>query len=102
MNSYHGDVHNFIGSVAEHTHFSGTAGEPEVDPLFPLFHTFITYLTLLRADCNQFDLVNADHLEDHIPYSYSDSEDCTLDYEMEFSILCDETDGERSRMCSTE
>merc|ERR1719203_1509310 len=102
INQIHGQIHMFVGSVDEHTHFNSDAGEPEVDPLFPLFHNFLTYLIQMRADCNQFDLLDDGELEDYIPYSYSDTTTCTLDYEMNFYSLCDGVDGERIRMCSHE
>jgi len=100
VNSAHEKIHRFVGSVSGRTHFSPDIGEPEVDPLFPLFHAFIDYLRLLREDCNQWDRVDTDDLDDYIPYSYSADTDVPLDYGMTFSVLCDGTSGERKRLCS--
>jgi len=100
MNTYHSNIHMFIGSVKHHTHFNPDKGEPEVDPIFPLFHTFIDYIRLMRADCYEFDTVAADDLDETIPFGYSQSENQTLDYPMMFSALCDNSDDEGARMCS--
>jgi len=105
VNYHHEYIHNFIGSVEQHTHFNPTQGEPEVDPLFPLFHAFIDFLRLMRTDCWQFDLVDVEDLDDYIPYSFAKSNDTQgtlidLDYAMTFSILCDGTDHEGERLCS--
>ena len=72
-----------------------------VDPLFPLFHAFIDYIRLLREDCYDFDLLAHDAIEVAIPYAYGDKMNMTLDFSMNFSILCDGTDGESmKRMCA--
>merc|ERR1719419_339436 len=102
VNHHHAKIHTFIGSVETKTHFNPAFGEPEVDPLFPLFHTFIDYVRLLREDCWEFDRVSADDLDDAIPFSYSPDTNQTLDYVMTFSVLCNDTDGEGERLCSTE
>merc|ERR1719229_324821 len=105
LNYEHEYIHNFIGSVMEHTHFNPTQGEPEVDPLFPLFHAFIDFIRLMRTDCWQYDLVDVEDLDDYIPYSFNSSRDLKgtlidLDYDMTFSVLCDGTDEEGKRLCS--
>ena len=68
-----------------------------------MFHTFIEYLRLLHQDCNQFDTVSTDDLDDLIPYSYDPTYkggNTTLDYVMDYSVLCDETGGKKKAMCS--
>jgi len=103
LSGYHGDVHSFFGSAAG-THFCGDGGgAPTYEPLFPVFHTFIEYLRLLHQDCNQFDLVSVDRLEDLGTDAYDETYkggDTPLDYVMDFSILCDETGGKKKAMCS--
>jgi len=97
----HGDIHRFVGSISHNpgTHFSPDAGEAVCDPLFPLFHSFLEYIRLLHTDCYQFDLIPNDQLQDYQPWSY-EYIDTTLDYTMDFSCLCDDTDGEHKRYCS--
>jgi len=101
LNTIHGHIHQFVGTVSN-THFHPNGGKPAVDPLFPLFHTFIDYIRLIRTDCYDFDLVPADDLDDYIPYAYDmvHEKDTTLDYKMDFSILCDESGGKSPRLCS--
>ena len=82
VNDYHSFTHTFIGSVEGKTHFNPNQGEPEVDPLFPLFHTFIDYIRLMRQDCYDYDLVNAEDLESVMPMAYKDSGNMSLDYAM--------------------
>jgi len=94
----HGHTHDFV-ATHNYTHFNRFHGQPSSDPLFPLFHSFIEQIRLLRQDCYQFDLVAADDLEQFMPFSY-EVENCTLDYHMDFSILCDGSNGEGERMCS--
>ncbi len=65
-----------------------------------MFHAFIDYVRLLRTACYQFDAVSADDLDDLMPFSY-DVVNCTLDYKMDFSILCDGTGSKEGAMCST-
>jgi hypothetical protein len=90
IGGFHGDIHSFYGAAAG-THFCGDgAGAPTYEPLFPIFHTFIDYLRLLHEDCNQFDTLNVDRLDD-VPEAFEadyGGADCPLDYVMEFSILC--------------
>jgi len=101
VNDDHTDVHEFVASVEYHTHFNPYEGEQVVDPLFPLFHAFIDYIRLLREDCYDFDLLAHDAIEVAIPYAYGDKMNMTLDFSMNFSILCDGTDGESmKRMCA--
>ena len=64
-----------------------------------MFHSFIEQIRLLREDCYQFDLVPVGELDEYQPFSY-EVENCTLDYPMDFSILCDGSNGEGNRMCS--
>ena len=64
-----------------------------------MFHTFIEIVRLLREDCYQFDTIAADDLDDYMPYSY-EVINCSLDFPMDFSILCDGTDDEGIRLCS--
>ncbi len=66
------------------------------DPLFPLFHSFLEFIRLLRTDCYQFDLVPNDAIMDYAPLSYQYI-DTDIDYPMDFSCLCDNTDGEKIR-----
>jgi len=93
----------FFGAKAG-THFCGDGnGEPTYEPLFPVFHTFIEYLRLLHQDCNQFDLVSADDLDDLMPYSFDPTykgANVSLDYVMDYSLLCDESNGKKKAMCS--
>ena len=102
INTHHAEIHTFIGS-ANKTHFNPNTGEPDVDPLFPLFHSFIDYIRLLREDCYQFDLVPTDNLEDYIPFAFGpcSAENIQLDFEMTFSVLCDGTNHEGKRLCSS-
>jgi len=100
VNDDHTDVHEFVASVKNHTHFNPYDGEQVVDPLFPIFHAFIEYIRLMREDCYDFDLLAREHIEKAIPYSYGSEMNMTLDFHMNFSILCDGTDGEAKRMCS--
>ena len=103
VSGFHGYVHSFFGSRAG-THFCGDGGgEPTYDPLFPVFHTFIEYLRLLHQDCSQFDTVSPEELDDLQPYSFDatyKSGNTPLDFAMDFSILCDETNGKKRAMCS--
>lgn len=92
----HGDIHRFVGSVAGSTHFSPSVGEAVCDPLFPLFHSFLEFVRLLRADCYQFDTIPNDRLQDWQPWAYQYI-DTGLDYKMDFSCLCDSSDGEHKR-----
>lgn len=86
------------------THFCGDGkGAPTSDPLFPVFHAFIEYLRLMHQDCSEFDLVPADKLEDYVPFSYNPtyaSGNISLDFVMDFSILCDESNNKMSTICS--
>ena len=103
VSGFHGYVHSFFGSAAG-THFCGDGnGSPTYDPLFPVFHTFIEYLRLLHEDCSQFDTVSPEELDDLQPYSFDatyKSGNISLDFAMDFSILCDETNGKKKAMCS--
>jgi len=99
IKAMHGDIHDFIASVGYHTHFSTADGEAVCDPLFPLFHSFLDYIRLLHIDCNQFDVVAAEDLDDFMPFSY-EIIDTELDFPMDFSCLCDNSDGEKKRLCS--
>jgi len=99
MSKMHGHIHQFFATKS-FTHFNPGTGEPAADPLFAIFHSFIEYIRLLRQDCYQFDLIPSDELEFHMPYAY-EVENCSLDFGMDFSILCDGTNGEGKRMCST-
>jgi len=102
MNTIHGHIHQFIGTVAN-THFHPDGGKPAVDPLFPVFHSFIDYVRLMHTDCYEFDKVPADELESCNPDCFAEvhNHDTPLDYKMDFSILCDETGGKSPRYCST-
>ena len=84
------------------THFHPEGGKPAVDPLFPVFHAFIDYICLMRTDCWDFDLIAVEDLDKHDPYAYTavHGHNTSLDYPMDFSILCDETGGKSSRLCS--
>jgi len=95
MSAMHQAVHYFVGGV-NGTHFSPINGEPMEDPLFVLFHAFIDYIRLMKEDCNEYDLVNAADLDDYMPYSY-EVQNCSLDYKMDFDVLCED----ESRFCST-
>merc|ERR1712241_405178 len=103
IGGFHGDIHSFFGSKAG-THFCGDGnGAPTYEPLFPLFHTFIEYLRLLHEDCNQFDTVNADDLDDLQPFAYDPEykgSSIPLDYVMDYSVLCDESNGKKKAFCS--
>lgn len=106
MNYHHAYIHEFIGSVEHKTHFNPTYGEPEVDPLFPLFHAFIDYVRLMHTDCYQYDLIAADDLEECTPNCFKDDTDdknvtIDFDYVMTFSVLCDGTNHEGKRLCSS-
>lgn len=96
LNFIHGRVHQFVGTK-NGTHFHPHGGKPAVDPLFPIFHGFIDYIRLLHADCNEYDTVAAEDIDDYIPYSYCNTYNVqgagSMDYAMDFSILCDETGG---------
>jgi len=96
----HGDIHRFVGSIAGQTHFNPSVGEAVCDPVFPLFHSFLEYIRLLRTDCHQFDRIPSDGLDDCEPWCYEEI-DTSLDFPMDFSCLCDNTDGELERYCST-
>merc|ERR1719356_1780507 len=98
MFTIHASIHDFVGSIAN-IHFNREQGQPSADPLFPLFHMFIEIVRLLREDCYQYDTVNMFDLEDYMPGSY-EVINCSLDYAMDFSILCDETGGQPKRLCS--
>jgi len=63
-------------------------GEPTEDPLFVLFHSFIDYVQMLRADCNQYDLINVNDIENHMPWAYDEYGGTDLDYWMDFGPLC--------------
>ena len=89
----HGGVHWFFATLSG-THFNQIAGQVAADPLFPIFHAFIDYVRLMRTDCYQFDTVSTDDLDDYMPYSF-EVVNCSLDFKMDFSILCD-----GKRMCS--
>ena len=96
ISTVHGKIHEFFGSP-EGTHFHPTRGslenpegEPAEDPMFALFHAFIDYIQMLRADCNQYDVVSADDLDGYVPWAYSEYGGCGLDYLMDFSVLCEE------------
>lgn len=65
-------------------------GEPTEDPLFALFHSFIDYVQMLRADCNQYDLINTDEIENYMPWAYDEYGGTDLDYFMDFGPLCEE------------
>ena len=54
---------------------------------------------LLREDCYEFDLIPKDDLDDYMPYSY-EVINCSLDFPMDFSILCDGSNDEGYRLCS--
>jgi len=101
MNTMHGHIHQFIGTIAN-THFHPEGGKPAVDPLFPVFHAFIDYIRLMRTDCWDFDLIAVEDLDKHDPYAYTavHGHNTSLDYPMDFSILCDETGGKSPRLCS--
>jgi len=86
VNYVHRNVHNFIGyDTATHMNLEGT---PASDPLFVLFHTFLDFARVLRADCYDFDKVPNDELEECTPNCF-EVFNTTLDFEMEFSLLCD-------------
>ena len=102
VSEWHAQIHVFVGS-ANYTHFHPTfshvpksgglvvqRGQPAEDPLFLLFHAFIDYIGMMRADCNQYDLVNADDLDEYEPWAYAEDGGCSLDYLMDFSLLCEE------------
>ena len=93
----HSAVHYFVGGV-NGTHFSPVGGEPMEDPLFVLFHAFIDYVRLMHEDCYQFDTVGPDDLDLSMPYSY-EVQNCSLDFAMDFGVLCNDTSSER--FCST-
>jgi len=100
VNDLHATVHNFVGT--DDTHFAVSGGYQAFDPLFPLFHSFIEYVRLLRTDCYQFDLVATEDLDDFIPYAFDNAygRNVTLNYPMDFSALCDGSNGENKRLCS--
>jgi len=108
MGTHHGYIHEFIASVKGHTHFNPYAGKVDADPLFPLFHAFLDYIRLMRTDCAQLDLVDSNDLDQYEPYSYQSfcNYSCNtdrvvdLDYNMSFSLLCNDTNGEGGRLCS--
>ena len=105
MNYHHAYIHEFVGSVEHHTHFNPTAGEPEVDPLFPLFHAFIDYIRLMHTDCYNYDQIAAEELEECLPNCFktdTDDQGTTIDFDyvMTFSVLCDGTNHEGIRLCS--
>jgi len=103
IGGFHGDIHSFFGAKAG-THFCGDGnGEPTYDPLFPVFHTFIEYLRLLHQDCNQFDVVSADDLDDLVPNAFDPTYkggNVSLDFVMDYSLLCDDSNGKKKAMCS--
>jgi len=103
VSGMHGDIHSFFGSVAG-THFCGDGnGAPDWDPLFPVFHTWIEYLRLMHQDCNDYDLIANEDLDDYMPYVFDDNYkgyNVSLDYVMDFSVLCDETNGKKPAICS--
>ena len=94
----HASIHDFVGSISD-VHFNRLEGQPSADPLFPLFHMFIEVVRLMREDCYQWDKVNMFDLDQYQPYAYSVI-NTSLDYAMDFSILCDQTDGQELRLCS--
>merc|ERR1719216_540327 len=100
VNDLHSTVHNFVGT--DGTHFNVNSGQQAFDPLFPLFHSFIEYVRLLHQDCYQFDLVNPADLDDYIPYSFDNAygRNITLDYVLDFSVLCDGSSHQNARLCS--
>ena len=101
MNTAHAHIHQFIGTI-EGTHFHPHYGSPTVDPLFPVFHSFLDYIRIMRTDCWDFDLVSADDLDECDPYCFEDvyDDNVTLDTNLNFSILCDESGGKSPRLCS--
>jgi len=101
INDYHSKVHDFVAADTTN-HFNVNSGQQAFDPLFPLFHSFIEYVRLLHQDCYQFDLVAATDLDDYIPYSFDNAygRNITLDYAMDFSVLCDGSSGQNARLCS--
>jgi len=101
LNDHHSNIHTFIGSVEGKTHFNPVTGEPEVDPLFPLFHAFIEYVRLMRQDCYEYDKMAATEWDSWLGYVYGNNANMTLDYNMTFSVLCDGSNGQRVRMCSS-
>lgn len=107
MNYHHAYIHEFIGSVEGSTHFNPTYGEPEVDPLFPLFHAFIDFIRLMHTDCYQYDTIAAEDLEECLPNCFkydTDNYNTTIDFDyiMTFSVLCDGTNHEGKRLCSSQ
>merc|ERR1712087_696221 len=103
ISAMHGQIHLFIGAPAG-THFHPTGGnnvegEPIEEPLLALFHAFIVYIQSMRADCAQYDLVNAEDLDDYDPWAFTEYGGTDLDYAMDFSILCEDPDG-TTRFCS--
>merc|ERR1719419_2190938 len=92
LNTLHGDVHNFIGSV-QGTHFYTSAGDSTADPLFVLFHNFVDLIRLLHEDCWELDTVPLMKLQDKMPLSYQCGDECQalghgLDDAIDFSALC--------------
>jgi len=94
----HGSIHDFVGSISG-VHFNRNEGQPSADPLFPMFHMFIEVVRLLHEDCYQYDTLNMFELDDYMPNSFIVM-NTTLDYAMDFSILCDGTDDQMTRLCS--
>ena len=87
VNYLHRNVHNFIGYDTA-THFN-VLGCPAADPLFVLFHTFLDYVRVMRADCADYDKIPNDKLEECEPDCF-EVFNTTLDYEMVFTLLCDD------------
>jgi len=95
LNDLHSQIHLFVGSV-HHVHFNPKVGDQVADPLFPVFHSFLEYVRLLREDCYEFDKIEPSHLDEWMPYTFKEV-NTSLDYEMDFSALCDPKD---DRLCS--
>jgi len=104
LQGIHGDIHSFFGSKFG-THFCGSGGgAPTYEPLFPLLHTFIDYISRIRTDCYDFDEIDLDGIDDYMPYAYDTSYGNTttpLDYVMSFTVLCDETNHKKAKLCSS-
>ena len=67
--------------------------------ILSVFHAFIEYIRLLREDCYEFDTLSVEDLDGYMPYSYEEM-NTSLDYVMDFSMLCDGSNGEQKRLCS--